>query len=122
MCCPHNPSGLHRPIASLRDTRAFRHVYQGGRHAAGPLFVIYARKQETAAHPRLGLSVSKKVGGAVTRNRVKRLIKESCRLRGLSGGRDYIVVARASAGLLTRATAFAQINAELGGLFKRLNA
>jgi ribonuclease P protein component len=108
------------PIASLRNNKAFRQVYQGGRHTAGPLFVIYTRKQDNPGAARLGVSVSKKIGNAVTRNLVKRLVKESCRLRGLPDGRDYVVAARAGAGLLPRETAFSQVDTALGQLLARL--
>lgn len=118
MSCRHKAA----PIASLRDNRAFRQVYQAGRRAAGPLFVIYTFTQEVPRPPRLGLSVNRKVGNAVVRNRVRRLIKESFRLTPPVSGRDYVVVARQAAGVLPCASAFAQVDAALGKLRKRLAA
>lgn len=119
MSCRHKAS--LSPVASLRKTAAFRRVYEGGRYVAHPLFVVYALAGEEG-EPRLGLSVSKKVGSAVVRNRVRRLIKESCRLSPPAGGYDYVVVARRAAGELPRKGAFAQVHSTLGKLFKRLTA
>lgn len=54
----------------------------------------FARGEDTA--PRLGLSVGKRVGGAVERNRVKRVLREEfARVQDkLSAGVDYVVIAR----------------------------
>ena len=70
---------------------------------------------------RLGLSVSKKVGCAVVRNRIRRWIKESCRTgQALSAGFDFIIIARASTGNLPKEGAYAKVSTSLSGLFERL--
>jgi ribonuclease P protein component len=112
MCC------RRKPILTLRTGNAFRAVYQGGRHyVAGSFFVVYVKPSEET---RLGLSVSKKVGNAVVRNRVKRWVKESCRLRPLAGGYDCVVVARPAVGLLPRKGAYTKVDKVLGDAFNRL--
>ena len=84
----------------LRHAREFQHVY-GLRHRreSGPLLVYAAPNDLT--HPRLGLSVSRKVGGAVTRNRIKRRLRESFRRikTELTDPFDYIVVVRPHKGI-----------------------
>jgi len=60
--------------------------------------VVYALARGREA-PRFGISVSKKVGGAVQRNLVKRRLREACRAAILDGAPavDYVLVARSSA-------------------------
>jgi ribonuclease P protein component len=77
----------------------FDAVYRRGRSAAGRHLVVYAFRREDAppGEPaRLGVSVSRKVGGSVERNRVKRVIREQfAEIAGdLPRESDFVVIAR----------------------------
>ena len=82
----------------LRRGADFRRVYERKCSVADPVLILYACDNELG-HVRLGLSVSRKIGDAVTRNRWKRLVREVFRkLRGeLSGGFDFVVLPRPGA-------------------------
>ena len=107
------------PVASLKKRQDFKKVFSRGKSSVGALFVIYALANDLESS-RLGLSVSKKVGGAVVRNRVKRLIRENCRLMGVRSGYDFIIVARAPAGKIPRDSALIKVRSSLGILFEKL--
>ena len=72
-------------------------VFKEGVTSASKYLVMYAKPNELSFN-RLGLSVSKKVGKAVTRNRIKRLLREAMRkpLHGVTLNYDFIIVARRS--------------------------
>ena len=79
----------------LRLPRDFLAVYEARtRESRGPL-TVYALPNGLG-HPRLGMSVSRKVGTAVRRNRIRRLIRESFRLlqHDFPQGYDLVVVVR----------------------------
>lgn len=117
MSCLHN----RMRIESLKKRQAFKQVYSRGRYAADTLFVVYALANETNQN-RLGLTVSKKVGNAVVRNRVKRWLKESYRLvaNELQIGHDLVIIARAPMGTLPQNGAFSKVCHSIGHLFRRL--
>ncbi len=78
----------------LKNTKEFSQVYKRGKSIVTKNIVMYYKKNGTEIN-RLGISVSKKVGKAVVRNRVKRLIKEAFRIQeNIVGGYDIIFVAR----------------------------
>ena len=82
----------------LTDSPEFERVYRQGTAYKGRLFSVHAFPNEHGT-PRLGLSVSRKVGNAVTRNAVRRRLKEvfhAC-ISEISGDLDLVVSARPAA-------------------------
>ena len=79
---------------SLKLNRDFRRVYKSNSFVGGYV-VVYARKNKYSFN-RLGLTVSKSLGKAVVRNRLKRLLREGYRLMEdeIKSGYDFIIVAR----------------------------
>jgi len=83
----------------LSRSSDFQRIYRQGSSTASRFLVLYSFKRPTetgAEGPRLGLSVSKKLGGAVVRNRVKRLLREA--FQGCAGHLaeeyDLVLIAR----------------------------
>ncbi len=64
---------------TLKSSAEFRRVSREGRRWAGPAFVMQLLKKNDDENFRLGLTVSRKVGNAVTRNRAKRRLREMVR-------------------------------------------
>lgn len=81
----------------LRKDKEFRKVYQRGKSFANKYLVIYIMKNNLDDN-RLGISVSKKIGKAIIRNKVKRRIREAYRLnideKLTINGYDVIFIAR----------------------------
>lgn len=92
-----------------------------GSKAPAAAFVLQARDRGDAGSARVGFTVSKKVGNAVERNRVRRRLREVVRLTGgerMHAGFDYVLVGRRNA----LALPFERISQDLTGALRRVHA
>jgi ribonuclease P protein component len=101
-----------RRYGPLRRRSDFARVQRRGKRQVGPLFVFLATDARAAS--RVGITVSKQIGNAVIRNRLRRRVKAILD-RGAFGGpphRDVVLIARPGAGEAD----FAAVEAEIGRL------
>lgn len=108
-----------RRAERLRSSKDFRRLSRDGARRASRHFVVLMASPPDPSRdpaPRLGITVSRRVGNAVTRNRVKRAIREWFRgsRERLPAAGDLVVIARKGASELTGQ----EIRAELDGLFQ----
>ncbi len=82
-------------IITINKNVDFRRVYARGKSFANPVLVSYCLKNRTGVC-RIGITTSKKIGGAIERNRCRRIIKEAYRRLEpyCEGGWDIVFVAR----------------------------
>lgn len=102
---------------SLNNNFEFRRLYNKGKSAASPLLVLYCRKNGRRCN-RLGITVSKKVGKAVHRNKLRRRLRETYRINEnmFVSGWDIVVVAR----IKSRFVPYAELSKDFLSLAARM--
>ena len=99
----------------LRKRTEFEECYSSGVRVSGRHFLLFLRRPTEPGKPRIGVSVSRRVGDAVTRNRVKRRLREMFRRARPAEAVEIVVNARPSA-----ATApFSELKREYEDLVRR---
>lgn len=103
---------------SIKRNYEFMRAYKKGKFFVGKFITLYIIKNNSSSN-RLGITVGKKIGKSVTRNRIKRLIRENYRLLEVytADGYDYVFVSRSS----EKMPDFFDIKKEMKFLLKRLN-
>ena len=84
-------------INTIRRQSEFKDVFTNGKSYPARYFVLYLSPNKESAN-RFGFTAGKKIGNAVVRNRIKRLLKEVIRKHGtiLNCSYDYVLVARSA--------------------------
>lgn len=113
----------------LSRSAEFDRVFRQGRSHGNRVLVLYGFPRADAAptaagEPRLGLSVSRRVGGAVERNHVKRLLREAFELEAerLPADHDVVIVARPEARVVAERDGLDGIRTALVELIDQLRA
>jgi ribonuclease P protein component len=83
----------------LTKNEQFRSIYKHGKSVANRQLVLYYMQNQDVSHFRLGVTVSKKLGKAVVRNRIKRVVKEVVRHNAghIPHGYDLVIIVRKQA-------------------------
>jgi len=107
-----------RPTERLKKRREFDAAFERGWRFRGRLVILVAARNDLP-YPRLGVIASRRVGGAVRRNRAKRLLREAFRLNKARLRAPVDVVMIASPRLAE--VRFADVEAEVRSLFQKVN-
>jgi ribonuclease P protein component len=100
----------------VKKNAEFQEIFKKGKSVANRQFIVYSLKKDHTENFRFGLSVSKKVGNSVTRNQIKRYIRQSIlELKdSIHNDVDLVIIARKPAATMT----FAEIKGSLTHVFK----
>ncbi|MDX9720361.1 MAG: ribonuclease P protein component [Myxococcota bacterium] len=110
------------PAEKLRRSADFSRVQRGGQRLAGTFIVVVGRRG-AAPWTRIGLTVSRKIGPAVLRNRVKRRLRDVFRRNKMAffAYLDVVVIARSGAANVDYASLRDEVLLLIGKLGKRLH-
>ena len=117
------PTGAPSRVVTLKRRSEFQRIRKGARWAT-PAFVLEAREradeERAPLHPRFGFTITRNVGKAVERNRMRRRLKAA--VRSVQGDHarqdfDYVLIARRSA----LDSAFAALVSDLATALDRVN-
>jgi ribonuclease P protein component len=118
---------VDRSRGRLSRSEDFARVYRAGRSVANKYLVLYyfERSEQVLpggeAKPRVGFSVSKRIGTAVDRNRVKRVLREAFRAndQSLKGNMDFVLIARTPLVELLEADGSKAVEAKMVEIFRK---
>lgn len=118
---------MNRSRGRLSRSEDFARVYRAGRSVANKYLVLYYFERlspgavEVSGGPRVGFSVSKRLGTAVDRNRIKRVLREAFRANGqsLRGNMDVVLIARAPIVELLETGGFGAVEAKMVEVFRK---
>ena len=82
-----------RPSQRIRRHAEFQDIYKSGNRVSGRSYTLFTKPNGLSVG-RLGIAATKRLGGAVVRNRAKRLIREVFRRNDIAPGFDIVVVPR----------------------------
>ncbi|MBU7594126.1 ribonuclease P protein component [Metabacillus halosaccharovorans] len=101
----------------IKKNKDFQVVFKKGKSVANRQFVLYILQKTEEKEFRIGLSVSKKIGNAVTRNKVKRLIRQVFleEKNRISSGKEFIIIARKPAADMN----YHEVKGSLNHLFRK---
>ena len=107
----------------LSRSRDFDAVYRHGRSTATRYLVLYSfpREEANGEGPRLGLAVSRQLGGAVERNRLKRRLRAAFDevAEGLPAENDYVLIARPGLGETAQSRGFPWLVERVDEVFRK---
>jgi ribonuclease P protein component len=103
-----------RPPEHIRRRADFEQIYEHGAKVTGRFMTLFVRPTQ-GRHARLGIAATRKIGGAVTRNRAKRLARELFRHHKPPSGVDLVVVPRRE----FLDASFVNLEREFDGLLER---
>jgi ribonuclease P protein component len=119
---------VNRSTGRLSRSEDFSRVYRAGRSGANKYLVLYCFERAGSdssdmkeTGPRVGFSVSKRLGNAVDRNRVKRVLREVYRARveALKGNVDLVLIARAPIVELLEASGFKAVEEKVDEVLRK---